>query len=73
MTKHDHKLCRGCGGRITPHDDAFEITTGRLLDDEDDLDNFDPKDTWGYMHRQCFLVAVGDPAAIFSLEPATIS
>lgn len=72
MTDHTHNRCRGCGGRISPSDDVVEVASGHLHEvSEEDLPDFEQKDVWGYMHRRCFLVAVGDPAAIFAIEPAT--
>lgn len=63
--------CRGCGGRIQPTDKVVEVSNGVLHDvEEDDLPDFEEKGIWGYMHQHCFLVAVGDPSAIFAIEPA---
>lgn len=72
MTDHYHNKCRGCGGRITPQDRVVEVGKGRLHEiSEPDLPDFEQKSVWGYMHEHCFLVAVGDPSAIFAIEPAT--
>jgi len=72
MTEYDHSKCRGCGGRIAPNDKVMEIGKGHLHEiTEEDLPDFEQKAVWGYMHEHCFLVAVGDPSAIFSIEPAT--
>ena len=67
-----HHKCRGCGGRITPKDNVVEVGKGRLfdVDEEEDFPGFERGGVWGYMHEHCFLVAVGDPSAIFAIEPA---
>ena len=72
MTEHDHSKCRGCGGRNSPTDKVVEVGEGHLHEvTEEDLPDFEQKKVWGYMHQHCFLVAVGDPNAIFAIEPAT--
>jgi hypothetical protein len=73
-TEHDHRKCRGCGGRIAPTDKVVEVGEGHLHEvNEEDLPDFEQNGVWGYMHQHCFLVAVGDPAAIFAIEPAAAS
>lgn len=67
----DHSRCRGCGGRISSTDKVVEVGEGHLHEVTEDIPNFEQKDVWGYMHQHCFLVAVGDPLAIFAIEPAT--
>jgi hypothetical protein len=71
MTDYIHNRCRGCGGRISPTDKVVEVTSGHLHEvSEEDLPDFEQNGIWGYMHQHCFLVAVGDPSAIFAIEPA---
>ena len=48
----------------------YEFECSDEVNDED-LPDFEQKGVWGYMHEHCFLVAVGDPQAIFAIEPAT--
>jgi len=72
MTEHNHDRCKGCGGRISPGDKVVEIATGQVHEvGDDETPSFEQKGVWGKMHQHCFLVAVGDPAAIFAIEPAT--
>jgi len=59
--------CRGCGKKI--HEDAprtVRIGIGQLHSLEKGRERFEESipDMWGYMHEECFLLAVGDPAAI---------
>lgn len=73
MQEHDHNRCRGCGGRITPQDQVVEVSSGHILGTSEGLPDFERERVWGYMHQHCFLVAVGDPSAIFALAAAPIS
>lgn len=67
----ENNRCRGCGGQITAKQKAVAVSKGHLhKDSPEDLIDFEEKSTWGYMHESCFLIAVGDPRAIFAIEPA---
>lgn len=70
MQRYDHNRCRGCGAKISPDDEIVEVSLGHLIGASEGLPDFERSDTWGYMHQHCFLVAVGDPTAIFSIKPS---
>lgn len=71
--EHDHDRCRGCGGRLSPQDQVVEVSCGHILGESEGLTDFDHEQVWGYMHQHCFLVAVGDPSAIFAVTAVTAS
>ena len=71
MTSDHHHYCRGCGGLISSDDNVVKVASGRLNTD-DGIDTFEEAgQEWGYMHRLCFLTAVGDPDAILEMQPAS--
>jgi hypothetical protein len=71
VTSEHHRYCRGCGGQISQDDKVVKVASGHLNSD-DGIDTFEETEdqVWGYMHRLCFLTAVGDPAAILEMQPA---
>lgn len=70
---HDGKVrCRGCNEDLAREDDdsvVVRVAEGKIEGVEDGLVDFTEVDSWddgawGYMHKKCFLLAVGDPEAI---------
>ena len=59
--------CRGCGKKIHSDDPRImRVSIGQLHSLKKGREHFeeDPPKMWGYMHEDCFLLAVGDPDAI---------
>jgi hypothetical protein len=59
--------CRGCGKKVHEDDPHIaRVAIGQLHSLEKGRERFeeDVSSLWGYMHEECFLLAVGDPAAI---------
>lgn len=56
-------LCKGCGRPVhrkrqkpgTPDEEVVSVEMGRVDEDE----TFSGEKQWGYMHRVCFLRAIG--------------
>ena len=63
--------CRGCDGDLLAEDAGpiVRVATGQLVERKKGFSfkEADKKKPWGYMHQGCFLLAVGDPAAIHHL------
>lgn len=58
--------CRGCNADLAKDDRVVvRVAEGKIESVEEGSVDFTPGDnTWGYMHKKCFLLAVGDPEAI---------
>jgi hypothetical protein len=58
--------CRGCNGNLLKGDGPVVCVTEGTLDLQDEIEDFDEsaEGPWGYMHKKCFLLAVGDPSAV---------
>jgi len=55
--------CKGCGKQIKEEDgsgSAVRIEIGRVNGD-DGVVEFKRSKDWGYMHKRCFLLAIGAP------------
>jgi hypothetical protein len=65
--------CRGCGKKIHADDRTVRVSLGQLHSIEDGNEDFQENSgaIWGYMHEQCFYLAVGDPKAIRMMVPIT--
>lgn len=66
--------CRGCGKKIHEDDPRIvRVGIGQLHSLKKERERFeeDVSSMWGYMHESCFLLAVGDPAAI-QASPLTL-
>lgn len=60
--------CRGCNQDLVKSESVVvRVAEGKIESVDDGLVDFtEPitESTWGYMHKRCFLLSVGDPEAI---------
>lgn len=57
--------CRACGEELAGDKDVMEVRVGEVqYVDEDGVVDFDDREVWGYIHRRCFLLAIGDPSGV---------
>ena len=71
MGSPDHH-CHGCGEDVVESKEpVFRVREGEFVDTSAGNLTWRPGgETWGVMHRSCFLMAIGDPDGITAMAAA---
>lgn len=62
---NDGCKCRACGEELVGEKQAVRVQVGEVtyVDDDGAVD-FDDRETWGFIHLRCFLLAIDDPEGV---------
>lgn len=63
--------CSGCGhDTVGSEEPVYEVRDGQFNETAAGNQSWKPgRDVWGYIHRSCFLMAIGDPDGVVASGP----